>query len=46
MTEESDDEEDSNSIILHKIEWQSDGEFKYPLKVGVVYYNYATTPST
>ena len=31
MTEESDDE-DSNSIILHKIEWRCDGEFKCPFK--------------
>ena len=30
MTEESDDEENSNSIILHKIEWRSDSEFKCP----------------
>ena len=45
MTEESDDEEDSNSIILHKIEWRSDGEFKYPLRIYVVYIN-CTTPST
>ena len=32
MTEKSDDDEDSNSIILHKIEWRSDGEFKRPFK--------------
>ena len=48
MTEESDDEEDSNCIILHKIEWRSDSEFNilylYDIVLFIVYI-YTTSSS-